>query len=331
MKRMIRLLSSLTLSAVLFLGAALPSLGAYAPDMDQALSRAAAYLAASVPRPQVSSIGGEWAVLGLSRCGQLTQEQRQSYLANLSAVLQEKQGVLSQRKYSEFSRVVLTLTALGENPASADGYDLLSPLLNCTQVERQGINGPIFALLALNSGNYPGAEAKERYLQDILQAQGTDGGWSLAGRAADPDVTSQALQALAPYEQQRAEVARAVQAGLSCLEQLWAEGAFLTSESCSQAMIAYSELNRTAPEPLVSRLLSYQCADGSFLHHAGGKSDPMSSEQALCALTAVARQARSLSSFYDMSLAEEEQCASVPLPVLLRARPARPGPAPKAA
>ena len=331
MKRTIRLFSVLALTAVLTLGTTLPALGAQTAQIDQALSRTAAYLSAAVPSPQVASIGGEWAVLGLARCGQLTQSQRTAYLTALETTLEETRGVLSQRKYSEYARVVLALTSLGEDPKSVGGYNLITPLLDTEMVEWQGINGPIFALLALNSGNYAGTEAKEYYLQAILQAQVADGGWSLAGSKGDPDVTAQALQALAPYEATSPEAARAIERGLACLEALFQNGFFVTSESCSQALIAYAALDRTAPQSLVEELLSYQQSDGSFAHLPGGKSDLMASEQALCALTALARQERNLFSLYDMTAAGTEQANPDRLTTLFRARPACAAPDPRAA
>ena len=328
MKRTVRLLTALALTAALALSAALPVLGADLDRLDRALSRTAAAVSAAVPSPQVASIGGEWAVIGLSRAGLLTGSQRSAYLAALEDTLLETKGVLSQRKYSEYARVVLALTALGENPRSTGGYDLTAPLLEGEMVEWQGINGPIFALLALNSGGYPGEEARARYLQDILQAQGGDGGWSLAGSKGDPDVTAQALQALAPYEEESPEAARAVEAGLACLEALWNGGAFVTSESCAQALIAYAALDRTAPQALVEEFLSYQQSDGRFAHLPGGEGNQMASEQALCALCALARQARGLFPLYDMTAVQTEQTW---LATLFQALPARPADDPRRA
>ena len=326
MKRTIRLLTALALWAALTAGVALPALAA---GGEGALDRAEAWVSAAVPSPQVASAGGEWAVIGLARGGALTGAQRTAYLAALEGALEENGGVLSQRKYSEYARVVLALTALGEDPRAVGGYDLIAPLLEGEQVERQGINGPIFALLALDSGDYPGEEARGRYLRDILEAQGAGGGGALAG-GADPDVTAQALQALAPYEETDRQAARAVERGLVCLERLWAEGTFVTSESCAQALIAYAALDRPAPEALVEGLLSYQLADGSFAHRPGGKSDLMAGEQALCALNALARQERGLFPLYDMTAAGAEQARPALLAALLRAERAAPARSPLA-
>ena len=69
----------------------------------------------------------------------------------------------------------------------------------------QGVNGAIFALLALDAGQYEvpvNTDAKtqatrELYVQKILDSQLSDGGWNIAGTAADADLTAMALQALA--------------------------------------------------------------------------------------------------------------------------------------
>ena len=44
---------------------------------------------------------------------------------------------------------MLALTAIGKDPASVAGFNLLKPLADFEQVTKQGINGTIFALLAL--------------------------------------------------------------------------------------------------------------------------------------------------------------------------------------
>ncbi len=319
MKQVVRTLSALALAAVL----TLPASALGAGGKEEALARAGDYVAAAVPSPQVASAGGEWAVIGLARAGRLGQGQREAYLSALTGTLEEQQGVLSRRKYSEYARVVLALSALGEDPRAVAGYDLIAPLLDGDQVEKQGINGPIFALLALDSGDYGEGETKARYLEDILKAQLPDGGWALSGERSDPDVTAQALQALAPYGD--GEASRAVERGISCLERLWEEGGFLTSESCAQALIACAVLGRPAPEGMAEELLSYQLAEGGFAHLAGGKSDLMASEQALCALCALARAERGLPALYDMAQTDPE-----PLALLLAARVAVPGPHPLA-
>ena len=53
------------------------------------LVETAAYLSASVPDPGVSSIGGEWAVIGLARNGSLPADWASTYYSNLVRTLRD--------------------------------------------------------------------------------------------------------------------------------------------------------------------------------------------------------------------------------------------------
>lgn len=324
MKKALYPLSFVFFAAVLALSCVLPALGA-GQDRAQALDRAAAYLVQAVPAPQVSATGGEWAVVALARCGRLSGEQRAAYLANLSAAARQGQGVLSARKYTEYARAVLALTALGEDPRRVAGYDLLAPLEDLEAVVRQGLNGAVFALIALDSGPHAAPEGlRENYVQFILDAQLPGGGWALTGTQADPDVTAQAVQALAPYAQEE-PVRAALAVGRDCLARLWAEGAFLTLESHAQALIALTALGAEPPQGWVDGLLAFQLPGGAFAHLPGGGADQMATEQGLCALAALERQAGAQSPLYRMEDAAPRPDAP---PDTLPA--ARPGPDPRA-
>ena len=125
------------------------------------LVETAAYLSASVPDPGVSSIGGEWAVIGLARNDSLPADYAASYYSNLVRTLRDTGGVLHRVKYTEYSRVVLALSSLGFDPTDVAGYDVLSPLGDFDQVCWQGVNGPIWALIALDSRGYDAPTAPE--------------------------------------------------------------------------------------------------------------------------------------------------------------------------
>lgn len=308
MKTTCKVLTALVLTAALLLGGAVPALGA-APGYSAALEAAASYLHKSVPDPQVSSIGGEWSVVALARGGRLDLSQKTNYLQNLEDTLVEKQGVLSARKHTEYARAALALTALGADPRDAAGYDLLSPLEDFDATVRQGLNGAIFALIALDCGGDPVDPAlRARYLNHILDAQLADGGWALYGAQADPDVTAQALQALAPY---REDHQAAVSAGLDRLTALRSQGAFTTCESYAQALIALCALGEEVPGGFLTEFLAFQRSDGGFAHLPGGQTDQMASEQALCALTALERADRGQSALYDMRDAALDRGTSI--------------------
>lgn len=98
-------------------------------------------------------------------------------------------GVLHPRKYTEYSRVILALTAIGADPRDVAGYDLLVPLGDFERTIAQGVNGAAFALLALDAGEYeiprnPAAATqatRQMYVDTILARQLPDGGWNLTG------------------------------------------------------------------------------------------------------------------------------------------------------
>ncbi|MGE4276333.1 MAG: hypothetical protein AB7E30_04040 [Lawsonibacter sp.] len=301
MKQPIRRLLALLLTAALFSSF---SVFAQSPQTDWsgALTAAASYVQHTVTNPQVGSVGGEWAVIGLACSGVATdQAWYDTYLQNLIDTVTEQQGVLSTRKYTEYARVTLALTVLGKDPRDVGGYDLLAPLEDAAKTTTQGINGAIFALIALDSGDYDvPSDLRGQYLQMILSGQLSDGGWSLSGDQADPDVTAMALQALAPYSHGDAAVQTALSLGLTRLKALLAAGSLSALESYAQTIIALCALDIQPDQNLLAEFLSFQLADGSFSHTKGGPSNPMASEQGLCALAALARQEAGASSLYDM-------------------------------
>ena len=198
-----------------------------ADPLQEKLKQTAAYMQKAVEEPFLSSVGGEWLVMGLARsCLEVPQAYYDTYLENVRTYVAQCEGELDDRKYTEYSRVVVALTALGEDPTNVAGYDLLAPLGDFEKTVWQGINGPIWALIALDSGAYevpvrndvPIQASRELYLEHILSNQLPEGGWTLAGSEGDVDLTAMALQALAAYTD-RPAVQEAVQRGLAWLSQ----------------------------------------------------------------------------------------------------------------
>ena len=70
-------------------------------DMQASLDKAANYLKTHVTNPVVNTLGGEWSVLAMARYGNLPEETKKNYLANLYRTLKKNQGVLDKRKYTE--------------------------------------------------------------------------------------------------------------------------------------------------------------------------------------------------------------------------------------
>lgn len=139
-----------------------------------------------------------------------------AYLAVLRDQVEERYrqpGALSAAKATEWHRIALAVLAAGGDPTSfgtdGDGQpiDLIADGTynrgRQTSLGRQGINGWIWGLIALDSMRYELPDdafyTREDILLEILCRQLADGGFALSGSAADPDITAMAVQALAPY------------------------------------------------------------------------------------------------------------------------------------
>ena len=181
-------------------------------------------------------------------------------------------------------------------------------------MSNQGINGPIFALLALDSRNYlPGSAVRRQCVDAILSAECSGGGWAFGGSAADPDMTAMALQALAAYRSEAA-VAAAVTRGLDVLSAMqtgdgdFASSGVVNAESAAQVIVACTALGIDPDTDsrfvkgggsAVDALLTFYDADAAaFRHTASGSVNSLATEQAVYALVAVSRLRRGQSSLY---------------------------------
>ena len=300
--------------------------------LNDAVQDTAEYMYRTVQDPQVGSIGGEWAVLGLARSGyDVPDSYYQDYYATVETYVKACDGKLHDKKYTEYSRVIVALSSIGKDARNVGGYDLTKPLGDYDKTIWQGLNGPIWALIALDSRDYPMPEnpeaetqaTRQMYIDRILECQLPDGGWSLFGGTSaassgdgvsDPDITGMALQALAKYRD-RQDVADAVERGLTVLSQQQEEnGGFVaydseSSESIAQVIVALTELGVSLTDSrfvksgntLVSRLLEFRTENGAFRHILDGEEDVMATEQGFYALVAVSRAEQGKSTLYTMT------------------------------
>lgn len=310
------------LSALLLLLAMLVSLAACGKE-ETPIEKTARYLQAQIPEPTCAAVGGDWLVFGLARSGlKAPQKYFDTYYKNVEDYIVSVNGVLSRKKNTEYSRVILALTAIGKNPTNVAGFNLLLPLGDFDETVRQGVNGAIFALLALDSGGYeipeaPEAETqatRELYVGELLRREIPDGGWALTGGTPDADMTAMALQALVKYRD-RQDVEDAVQRGLAALSALQEpNGAYLSwdeenSESVCQVIVALTELGISLDDErfvkngqtLPQVLERFACEDGSYRHSLNGNSDEMATEQAFYALAAIHRAETGKTTLYDMT------------------------------
>ena len=82
--------------------------------------------------------------------------------------------MLSDNRYTEYSRAVMALKSIGKDPTDIGGYDIEKPLEDFDAVVSQGLNGAIYALIALNADD-PDAnkdgELEQKYLDYILERE----------------------------------------------------------------------------------------------------------------------------------------------------------------
>ncbi len=329
MKQMGKRTLCLLLMLVLTISTAVSASAAVSDDtLAAAVADTAQYLYETVTSPQVGSIGGEWTVLGLARSGYaVPAAYYQDYYAAVEAYVKSCDGNLHDKKYTEYSRVIVALSAIGKDARDVAGYDLTVALGDYDKTIWQGINGPIWALIALDSRNYPMPEnpeaetqaTRQMYVDEILSRQLAGGGWNLTAKggsgSADPDITGMALQALAKYQDQ-AEVRAATEDALSCLSAMQDSGGGFASwdtansESVVQVIVALCELGVSLDDPrfvkngntLLDNLMTY-CLPGSGFRHtqSGGGSNLMATEQAFYGMVAVQRARQGQNSLYRMS------------------------------
>lgn len=283
-----------------------------------------AYLQAQ-DAPSVGSIGGEWAVIGLSRAGLLSDAAAQSYEQAAEDYVKQAGSVrLHHAKSTENSRTILGLTAAGYDAANVAGVDLTAGLTDMAYLRAQGTNGPIWALIALDCHGYDipqcadGEEqvTREGLVAEILSYQCSDGGWALMGDESDVDMTAMALTALAPYKDD-VEVKAAVDAALAYLSDAQQDdGGFMgwgtaNSESCAQVIVALTALGidpaadsrfvKNGASPL-DGLCAFACEGGGFCHsNEQAEPDGMATEQGFYALAAYDRFRQGMTSLFDMT------------------------------
>ena len=289
---------------------------------------------------KVMSYGDEWVLIGLTRGGQaLDQNTLDRYYQSVLQTVKEAKGNLSSSKYTEYSRVILGLTAAGFDPQNVGGYNLVEKLGDFDKVKAQGINGPIWALIALDSADYKlpadATTTRDKLVAEILSKEVADGGWSFSGDKADIDITAMAIQALAPYYNSNGKVKAAVDRALNVLsEKQTLTGAFMsaggseTSESTAQVIVALTALGIN-PETdarfikngktVMDGLMGFYAGEGQFRHVMSGNANGMATEQSLYALASYLRLKDGKTSLYDMSDVAKKETPSKPetsLPVV---------------
>ena len=259
------------------------------------------------------STAGDWYPFGLARADM--SDNYDGYIASVNDYVSKKYATddkLSKAKATEWHRIALAYSAVGGNPRCAGNEGNIDLIADGTfnRVDsngkgilgKQGINGYIWALIALDSKMYavPDNAYYDRgnIITALLERQLADGGWSLTG-GTDPDITAMTVTALAPYynsevryvyknkniDSSGADVTSTVRQcvdkalnALSSLQQ--SDGDFVSwgTQNCESAVwaaVALSSLGRDVTKEtdfvkngnsLIDGIMKYRNVDGGFVH-----------------------------------------------------------------
>lgn len=264
---------------------------------------------------------GDWFPIGLGRYGYPDNDQ--AYLAVIADKVSKRycqSEKLSASKATEWHRISLAILAMGGDPTKI-GRDADGKPINLiadgtynrgktAPLGKQGINGWIWGLIALDSMRYPipsgSYYSRDDIIREILRCQLPDGGFALTGQVSDPDITAMALQALAPYQsstkaysyqdknktQRTKSVKEVTGEALSALSKMqgsdggYASWGTQNVESACQVVVALCCLGinpETDPrfikngKTAVDGIMKYRMSDGGFMHSLTADPDNPSS------------------------------------------------------
>ena len=300
-------------------------------DVSTVLNATMAKMAATVTAPVFGTTAGEWTVFGLARGGYYAKDNayftdyydRIVETVNTTAAKVNLNGALHKSKSTDNSRLIVALSAIGKDATSVGDWNLVEAYSanGFSWIKKQGINGTIWALIALDSGNYTTTDTtiRQQCVDSIVSLQHDDGGWSLMANktyASDPDITGMALVALYPYRDQP-EVAAACEEAFACLSAMqhdngtFASGGAECSESCAWAIIACTAWGinpDTDPRfikngnSVVDGLLAHYVEEESMFQHViGGGANAMGTDQGCYGLVAYDRFVNGKTALYDYS------------------------------
>ena len=261
-------------------------------------------------------INSQWEAMVLHLLGE---EVSKDYIENI--ILKEiKSNNGKYNTITELEKNILLLNKLGYNVTDIEGINLLECLITSENIEKQGSNGVIFALISLNSINKEIVKSiydkdlenvwtTDKLIETILSYQNEDGGFSLVkGNDSSIDITAMAISSLATNLEFKG-VKESIDRSVEFLNASYKEsGGFksdgkLNSESLAQVIIALTYLNMDPSNfnevNLVEELLKYKTDDNKFSHLLGEESNNMATEQANLALIAYDKYLNSESLIYE--------------------------------
>lgn len=252
------------------------------------------------------SSANDWYVIAL-KCGGFDAEYSKYLDALTSYVMQkyETENKLHPAKATEWHRIALTVEACGGDPTNVGGIDLISDGIYYKNLNKQGINAYIWALICLGTGDFQepsdAENTKNSIIDKIVSSQLEDGGFTLSGSMGDVDVTSMVVYALSNFNNDDYDnVSECVNKAVDFLansqndDGSFASYGIKNCESSSQVVIALCSLGISPSDDerftkngasAYEYIYTYWNGDG-FKHIADGETNFLATYQAMLAISA---------------------------------------------
>ena len=177
---------------------------------------------------------------------------------------------------TECAKVVAALNAIGYDSMDIEGVDITGQLSDAGDVS--GVYANAYTLIALDTKNYP-SDARDTYINNLVNAQLADGSWGWDDVNPDNDTTGVVLAALAPHYNNNTTVTSAVERALNYLSDAQSDsGTYASygddnSNSTAMVVLGLSELGINADTDsrfikngvsVVDALCSYAVTGGGF-------------------------------------------------------------------
>ena len=264
----------------------------------------------------------EWTIFTYLRTGGTMDAQKK--IAYLQNVQDEIANYGDSLETLDYTRLILTLPLLGENPANfADKYDLVEALCNSFS-DNQTSNMYAYGLLTLDSMAYEmpadSAWSRDALIEKILTFQASDGSFGLGNNSSGSvDMTAIVLQALAPYNNaNHPAVQAAITKALSYLKENLSANAGFEAEggenacSSAQVLIALTALGIDPSDKdsgftigksnLITNLDGFKLESGGFYWLEGNETvNLMGTQQITYAMEAYRRFVLDLNPLYDLT------------------------------
>src|SRR5699024_2315677 len=207
-------------------------------------------------------VNSEWEAIGLTQAGKEVPKHydavfEQNIISQITNGLENGRFIITDSE-----RLAMAAVAIGKDPQDVYGHNLIELIYNSPDrylayndtyedaMTYQGNNGPIFALIALDTKQFSVPDdarwTRQKLIDELLRTQNEDGSWSLNEFSGiSIDITAMALIGLSPYSDQP-KVKEALDKTVDFLSNVQTDnggfdgGSFvggITSEAASQAII----------------------------------------------------------------------------------------------